>query len=443
MTTLAPRTKILLIENDQQSANRICAALTATADSSFDIEWVRHLAEGLDRLSKKGIAAVLLNLALPDSQGIETFDKLCSAAPDVPILILGGNVSEVLAKLAVGRGAQDYLLPDHLDYTLRRALRNAIERKNVEDALYLERERAVVTLSSIGDAVLSTDISGHITYLNLVAETMTGWRNDEAVGRPLAEVFRIIDGATRKAARDPMEMAVEQNRTVGLTVNCILVRRDGFEAAIEDSAAPIRDRSGNVVGAVIVFHDVTGARARSEQMTHFAQHDALTDLPNRVVLNEHISHSILLAQRHRGHVAILFLDLDRFKDVNDSQGHATGDKLLKSISQRLLSSVRRADTVCRLGGDEFVVLLSEIAHPNDAASCAEKILGSLKSPHLVEGNDFQVDCSIGISIYPRDGMDAETLIKNADAAMYSAKEKGINHFQFFEKNMQMAVAHQA
>jgi diguanylate cyclase (GGDEF)-like protein/PAS domain S-box-containing protein len=437
------RTKILLIENDPTAADSIRAALTPTADGSFDVEWVRQLSEGLDRLSKRGIAAVLLALTLPDSNGVESFDKVFAAAADVPILILGGNVSEALAKEAVSRGAQDYLLPDRLDYSLPRALRNAIERKTVEDTLYLERERALVTLNSIGDAVLSTDTSGRITYLNFVAETLTGWGSDEAVGKPLAEVFKIIDGATGKVARDPMEMAVEQNKTVGLTVNCILIRRDGFEAAIEDSAAPIRDRSGHVVGAVIVFHDVTGARARSLQMTHLAQHDALTDLPNRIVLNEHISHSISLAHRHRGHIAVLFLDLDRFKDINDSRGHATGDKLLKSISQRLVSSVRNSDTVCRLGGDEFVVLLSEIAHPNDAASCAEKILGGLKSPHPVEGNDLHVDCSIGISIYPQDGVDTDTLIRNADAAMYSAKEKGANNFQFFEKTMKVAVAHRA
>src|SRR6266446_7605766 len=221
MTPPVLRVKILLIENDPAAANEIRAALTVAGSSSFDVEWVQLLSDGLERLSKRGIAAVLLELCLPDSEGIETFDKLFTAAPDVPILILGGNVTEALAKEAVQRGAQDYLLPDHLDYSLPRALRNAIERKVVEDALYLEKERALVTLNSIGDAVLSTDISGNITYLNLVAEAMTGWPREEAIGEPLAEVFRIIDGATRKTARDPMEMAVEQNRTVGLTVNCI------------------------------------------------------------------------------------------------------------------------------------------------------------------------------------------------------------------------------
>jgi len=433
-----PPPKILLIESDPVAADEIRAALAAAGGGSFDVEWVRQLAEGLARLSKRGIAAVLLALSLPDSHGIETFDKLFTAAPDVPILILGGNVPEALAKEAVGRGAQDYLLPGHLDsYSLPRALRNAIERKIVEDALYVEKERALVTLNSIGDAVLCTDISGNVTYLNLVAEAMTGWRREEATGQPLAEVFRIIDGATRKTARDPMEMAVEENRTVGLTVNCILIRRDGFESAIEDSAAPIHDRAGRVIGAVIVFHDVSAARAMSLQMTYSAQHDLVTNLPNRLLLNDRISQAIALARRQHRPIAVIFLDLDRFKYINDSLGHATGDKLLQSVSKRLLASVRRSDTVSRQGGDEFVILLSEITYPEDAAASAKKILLSLSAPHSIGNQDLHIDGSIGISVYPDDGEDAETLIQNADTAMYHVKETGRNNFQFFKVDMNL------
>ena len=435
ITAILPA-KILLVENDPSAAEKIRAALEAAGSGSFELEWVRQLSEGIGRLSKRGIAAVLLALSLPDSQGIETFDKLFTAAPDVPILILGLNANEALAKEAAGRGAQDYLLPDHLDsYSLPRALRNGIERKAVEDALYVEKERAVVTLNSIGDAVLCTDISGKISYLNLVAETMTGWCREEAIGKPLAEVFRIIDGATRKTARDPMEMAVEQNRTVGLTVNCVLIRRDGYESAIEDSAAPIHDRGGRVIGAVIVFHDVSAARAMTHQMTHSAQHDVVTNLPNRLLLNDRISQSIALARRQNRPIAVIFLDLDRFKYINDSLGHAVGDQLLQSVSKRLLAGVRGSDTVSRLGGDEFVILLSEIAYPEDAATSARKILLSLNAPHSVGGQDLHIDGSIGISVYPEDGEDAETLIKNADTAMYHAKENGRNNFQFFKAEM--------
>jgi diguanylate cyclase (GGDEF)-like protein/PAS domain S-box-containing protein len=441
MTTPSLPLKILLIEDDPAAAGKIRAALAENDSGPYDVEWVRQLSDGLKRVrerGERGIDAVLLELSLPDSQGMEAFDSLFNAAPYIPILILGGNGNEALAKEAVGRGAQDYLLPGHLDgYSLSRALRNAIERKAVEDALYVEKERAVVTLNSIGDAVLSTDISGKITYLNLVAETMTGWRREEATGKSLAEVFRIIDGTTRKPARDPLEMAVEQNRTVGLTVNCILIRRDGFESAIEDSAAPIHDRSGRVLGAVIVFHDVSAARAMTLQMTHSAQHDLVTNLPNRLMLNDRITQSISLARRQHRPIAVIFLDLDRFKNINDSLGHAIGDQLLQSVSKRLLAGVRGSDTVSRQGGDEFVILLSEITHAEDAATSSRKLLHLLSAPHVIEGQELHIGGSIGISIYPEDGADSETLIKNADTAMYHAKENGRNNFQFFKAEMNL------
>ena len=430
--------QVLLLTDDPTVAERIRAALLPTEGGSFDVEWVRRMSEGLGYLMKNKVTAILAELSLPDSRSIETFERLVSAAPDVPILILGGNREEVLAKEAVAHGAQDYLLPGHLDsYSLPRALRNAIERKSVEDALYLERERALVTLNSIGDAVLCTDISGNITYLNLVAETMTGWQREEAIGKTLAEVFRIIDGVTRKIAQDPMQMAVAQNRTLGLSSNCILVRRDGFESTIEDSAAPIHDRAGRVIGAVIVFHDVSAARAMSQQMTYSAQHDFVTNLPNRVLLNDRISQAIGLGRRRGKPIAVMFLDLDHFKYINDSLGHAAGDKLLQSVSKRLLASLRGSDTVSRQGGDEFVILLSEITYPRDAATSASKILAALNAAHIIDGQTLHIDGSVGISIYPQDGQDAETLIKNADTAMYHAKECGRNNFQFFTTEMNL------
>jgi diguanylate cyclase (GGDEF)-like protein/PAS domain S-box-containing protein len=436
---LSPR--ILIIESNPDVAGEILQALAATGDGSFDVERVGLLSEGLSRLSRGGIAAVLLALSLPDSQGIATFDSVFAAAPEVPLLILGGHDSEVLAKQAVSSGAQDYLLPGHLDcYSLPRALRNAIERKAVEDALYLEKERAIVTLNSIGDAVLSTDISGQVTYLNLVAETLTGWRCDEAIGKPLAEVFRIVDGATRETCRNPMKMAVERNKTVALTANCVLIRRDGVESAIEDSAAPIHDRMGRVIGAVIVFRDVSAARAMSSQMMYSAQHDIVTDLPNRLLLNDRITQAIILARRQRRPLAIMFLDLDRFKYVNDSLGHAIGDQLLQSVSKRLLTCIRASDTASRLGGDEFVILLSGITYPEDAARSAAKVLLSLSAPHAIAGQNVEIEGSLGISVYPEDGEDAETLIKNADTAMYHAKESGRNNFRFFKADMNVKAA---
>jgi diguanylate cyclase (GGDEF)-like protein/PAS domain S-box-containing protein len=431
-----PSYNVLLISNDPAAANSICAALSETENQRLFVEWVHRLSEGQERLCKGGIAAVLLDLDLPDSQGMNTFERLSKEAPNVPIVIVGNRSSLALVKQAVDCGAQDYILPDHFNsYSLSRALCHAIEHKVDEEALYQEKERAVVTLNSIGDAVLCTDISGKVTYLNLVAETMTGWKRDEALGRPLAEVFKIIDGETRQTARDPMEMAVDENKTVGLTLNCVLIRRDGFESAIEDSAAPIHDRSGKITGAVIVFHDVTTARQMASQMAYASQHDLITNLPNRLLLMDRIAQAISLAHRQRKSIAVLFLDLDRFKYINDSLGHAIGDKVLQSVSRRLLASVRGSDTVSRQGGDEFVILLSEIAYPEAAAVSAQKILTLINQPQTIDGYDLHINASIGISIYPEDGIDAETLIKNADMAMYNAKEDGRNNFKFFGPEM--------
>jgi diguanylate cyclase (GGDEF)-like protein/PAS domain S-box-containing protein len=318
------------------------------------------------------------------------------------------------------------------------------EHQAMEDALFAEKERAQVTLNSIGDAVICTDLAGNISYLNAVAEEMTGWSGQDAAGRPMADVFRILDATTREIIPNPMELAVVQNRTMNLPSNCHLIHRDGSETPIEDSVSPIHDRQGRSTGAVIVFRDVSEARAMTEQMTYSAQHDFLTGLPNRMLLNDRVSQAIAVAPRHNRKVAVLFLDLDRFKHINDSLGHSIGDKLLQSVAKRLVDCVRSSDTVSRQGGDEFVVLLSEVEQAQDAEITARRVLETIAASHSVDDHDLHVTVSIGISIYPGDGLDGETLIKNADTAMYHAKENGRQSYQFFEQAMNTrAVARQS
>jgi diguanylate cyclase (GGDEF)-like protein/PAS domain S-box-containing protein len=433
---------VLLIEDDPAAAVTIRQALTHLSEGTFHVEWVRSCSEAVEQLSLRGqqgadgIAAVLTDLFLPDSRGIETFDRLFHAIPQIPILILSASQDEELAKLAVQRGAQEYLLKECLDVeSLPKTLSNMIQRAANVEALFEEKERAQVTLNSIGDAVMSTDVSGRVTYLNAVAESMTGWSREEAAGHPISEVFHIVDASTREAASNPMALAIGQNKTVSLAPNCILIRRDGSEAAVEDSTSPIHDRHGRVTGAVMVFHDVSTTRALSVRMSHMAQHDALTDLPNRAVLKDRLTHSIAMAHRHGQQLAVLFLDLDSFKQVNDSLGHDVGDRLLRCVAQRLLACVRGSDTVSRVGGDEFVVLLSEIADAQDAAICARKMLLALSAPYHIDEHDVQLTASIGVGAYPNDGTDAETLMKHADFAMYHAKGVSGNNYQFFEAAM--------
>jgi len=427
---------VLLIESDVHVATFIRAALADARDGPLAVEWAASLQAGLERLSKGGIKAILLNLFLSDSEGIETFNKLYLIESQIPILILSDLDHEDVAKLAIQRGAQDYLLTGHIDgYSLSRAIRNVMERNMADYALFIEKERAQVTLNSIGDAVISTDIAGNVTYLNVVAERMTGWSQAEAKGQPFTEVFHIVDGVTRETLRNPMDLAIQENKPVGLTMDSILIRRDGVETSIEDSAAPIRDRGGRVTGAVIVFHDVSEARSMVLKMSHLAQHDYLTDLPNRLLLNDRLTQTISLARRHRKQLAVLFLDVDRFKNINDSLGHLIGDKLLQSVAQRLTTCVRGSDTVSRQGGDEFIVLLADVEHAEAAGYSAAKILAAQAEMHCIAEHDLHVTLSIGISVFPGDGEDAETLLKNADAAMYHAKENGRNNYQFFKQDM--------
>ena len=312
---------------------------------------------------------------------------------------------------------------------------NAVEHKTMEEALFVEKERAQVTLNCIGDAVICTDTAGDLTFLNIVAEKLTGWSWQEAAGLPIGKVLRILDAERHDAIADVVKVALAQDRAVRLPSNCILIRRDGAEIPIEDSVAPINDRAGRATGVVIVFRDVSAARAIAKQIAHSAQHDFLTGLPNRLLLSDRIHHAITLARRHTKQAAVLFMDLDGFKHINDSLGHPIGDKLLQSIAKRLTACMREADTVSRQGGDEFVVLLSELARPEDAAIAAKKLLGAVALPHSIAEHQLHVTASIGVSVYPDDGLDADTLLKSADTAMYQAKENGRQGFQFFKPAM--------
>ena len=419
---------ILLVLADAAEAESVRRSLSNSGAGPFNIEWVSRCASAIERLGNRKeaqIAAIVVGLCLPDSQGIETFGTLFRAAPDVPILVLSGLRDENVVRPIVRRGVQGYLMERRLDgYSMPKALASMLERSANAEALFLERERAQVTLASIGDAVISTDVAGNITYLNPVAESMTGWSRLEAFGRPLQEVLRLVDGDSREPALNPHAMATLQNKTVGLGANCVLIRRDGYESAIEDTAAPIHDRSGQVIGAVIVFHDVSVARATSLKMSYLAQHDFLTELPNRLLLNDRLTQAIASAQRHRTLLAVLFVDVDHFKHINDTLGHAIGDQLLKSIAQRLVACLRGSDTVSRYGGDEFVLLLPEVIRSEDAASSAHKILAALSTPHRIEHQELHVTVSVGIGVYPDDGTDAETLLKNADTALLNAKAQG-------------------
>lgn len=427
---------VLIITSEANDAKVLDSTLATAKDGPFVTEAVQQLSDGLARLKHGDIDIILVDLFLPDSTGLETFDALFKAAPQTPIMTLIREADEAFAVEAVQRGAQGFLTKGYLKHALvPQALRNIIQRKQVEESLFIERERAKVTLDSIGDGVISTDVGCNLTYLNKEAERMTGWSLDEACGQPIAKVFHLIDSETRQLARNPIEVVIENKKPMGLHANTMLVRQDGYQTPIEDSIAPILNRQGEVIGAVVTFRDVTQTQTMVHKMAHLAQHDYLTGLPNRLLLNDRLHQAIAYANRHHAELAVLFLDLDNFKHINDSLGHSIGDKLLESIAQRLTAQVRHSDTVSRQGGDEFVILVVEDGQGENAALTAEKVLRALEKPHHIGKHELHITTSIGISLYPADACDADALIRNADTAMYHAKKKGRNNYQFFDSVM--------
>jgi diguanylate cyclase (GGDEF)-like protein/PAS domain S-box-containing protein len=427
---------ILLVEDNPRDARLFREMLREQIAQELEITVAESMADAEKHLAAHSCDMILLDACLPDAQGLSVVRRARAAAPRVPLVVLTGLDDESLAAEALQGGAQDYLVKGQIDPRgLMRALRHAVQRKAIEDALFAEEERALVTLDSIGDAVICTDNSGNITFLNYLAEKMTGWSRREAAGRRMPEVFRILTAANREIIPDPTEVVISHNRAAHLPPDCILIGRDGCEIPIEDSIAPIHDRAGQASGAVVVFRDVSATRAMALQMTHSAHHDFLTGLPNRMLLNDRLSQVITLAPRHGTKLAVLFVDLDGFKDINDSMGHVIGDKLLQSVAKRLVGCVRASDTVSRQGGDEFVVLLSEVEHLGDAAITAARMLHAVAAVHSIDRHDLHITASIGASVYPDDALDAETLIRHADTAMYQAKENGRHGYQFFKPSM--------
>jgi diguanylate cyclase (GGDEF)-like protein/PAS domain S-box-containing protein len=427
---------LLLVEDNPGDARLFREMFKEHGSQSAKLTHMECMSAAEDYLGKHIVDLILLDLGLPDAQGLAAVRRAHAAAPRVALVVLSGMDDESLAAQALQEGAQDYLVKGQIEpHMLLRALRYAVERKIMEEALFAERERAEVTLNSIGDAVISTDVTGHITFLNLTAEQMTGWTLFEVVGKPISEVLEILDATSREAIPNPMVTELGREQAMHLPPNCVLIRRDGLEIPIEDSVAPINDHSGQAIGAVIVFRDVSAARAMALEIIHSAEHDYLTGLPNRLLFNDRVSQAITFAQRHNKKVAVLFLDLDGFKHINDSLGHPIGDKLLQSVAKRLVNCVRSADTVSRQGGDEFVVLLSEVERAEDAAITARRMLQVVADAHPIDHHDLHITTSIGLSVFPEDGLDSVTLIKNADTAMYQAKENGRQSYQFFKPAM--------
>ena len=305
------------------------------------------------------------------------------------------------------------------------------EKARLEHALHEANELAEVTLTSIREAVITVDTEGRVTYLNPAAEALCGWSLDQALGEALDRVAPLA----RVEAQDEDDVS----HSAGQPGDLRLERKDGSYMLVERSLSSIHDRDDRLVGTVMVLRDITESRALSSRMTFLAHHDALTGLPNRLQLNERLGQAITHATNHGNGIAVLFLDLDLFKHVNDALGHHTGDELLQQVARRLQRNVGNLGTVYRTGGDEFVVLLPNVVTRDSVLQVADRLLALCGTPYTVASHELHQAFSIGISLFPDDGYDAGTLMMRADAAMYLAKRNGRNASRFYTRELASSV----
>ena len=321
-------------------------------------------------------------------------------------------------------GRPEWVFGIHVDISERRQRDEHLRRLSTE--LAEQHELLRVTLESIGDAVITTDAGGAVTWLNPVAERMTGWRAPEAKGRPLAQVFHIVHEETRAVTENPVATCLAQGKIVGLANHTLLISRDGAEYGIEDSAAPIRNAAGEVLGVVLVFHDVSEQRRMSGEMTYRATHDALTGLVNRAEFETRLLRLLRKSHDEQSSHALLYIDLDQFKLVNDACGHAIGDQLLQQVSKLLADTVRTRDTLARLGGDEFAIIL-EHCTVTQAHGVAQKICDRMDDFRFVhDERRFRIGASIGLVPVDKRWASIAAIQQAADTSCYAAKDAGRN-----------------
>lgn len=543
----------LLIEDNPGDARLIKEALIDMAAPRLQLAWMDTLAKGLDALSSQTFDLILLDLSLPDSQGMQTVKRVEAAAPAIPIVVLTGLDDEAVAIEAVRSGAQDYLVKSEAEpHLLARVIRYAVERNHIHQALRENEARLLALFEHMGSGVAvyqatpdgqdfvfgafnrAAERIDHIPREQVIGKRLleafpgaaefglldafrrvwqsgqaehlpvsfyhdgriAGWRENYVYRLPSGEVVAIYDDITeRKQAEEQLRLAarVFESSAEGIVITDLKGQilsvneafseitgypleeirgqnprvlksgkhgpefyRDMWSAILKNghwqgevwnrrkngevypewmTIGSVKDEHGQISHFVGTFTDITQRKAAEERINFLAHHDALTGLPNRVLLQDRITQALAICQHQGSKAGLLLIDLDRFKNINESLNHAFGDQLLQEVGQRLEACARRVDTVARSGGDEFVVLMTEVRDIGEIAAMANTILITLSQPFTLDTHEINITSSIGIAVYPGDGDNAQNLIRNADVAMYRAKDLGRNNYQFYTQDM--------
>ncbi|WP_297472313.1 EAL domain-containing protein [Ferrovum sp.] len=370
--------------------------------------------------------AILLDLSLPDSQGVETFHRIHEVAPDVPIVILTALNDKTVASRLASLGAQDYLVKGFVEADLMiRSLHYAIERKKTEVGLKMVSK----VFECMLEGIIMVDSDLLITHVNQAFTNIMGYQADEVIGRP---VQTLMSDRQENTLSTLWNMLTTQGSWQGEVWQR---RKSGEIFPSHMSASEVSRSKRESSRFVIVFSDISDIKLSEERLHYLAHHDPLTGLPNRLFLNDRLEQAILHGKRQKTSVTVMFIDIDHFKQINDSMGHAAGDLLLRTTAERLVMAIRETDTVARLGGDEFSIILTDVNQSTDLEAIAKKILDTVSQPvSLQELGKVQLSVSIGIASHHAE-LSADELLENADTAMYVAKKSGRNQFRFFNSHL--------
>jgi len=424
------------------------------SDPSIDVHVAANGVEALSILKKGVIDVALIDINLPDISGLEILEWVSKSDINTSVILISGDDSIDSAISALRNGAVDFVRKPHNIDDIRNKVRNTLEHRRLQrnNALMtarLERSERLhrFLVENSPDIIYTLDKTGCFTFINKRVETLLGYSREELIGAPYFTIVHEED--LDKAIYAFNERRSDHRATTNLEVR-LKCKRDNKYRVFENqhivtmlSAVGIYEKApdGTIaaaqryLGTYGVARDITERKAAEETISFQALHDQLTHLPNRTLFRDRLDHAITQAKRSGGIVAVIYLDLDRFKLVNDTHGHSEGDELLRNVANRLRQCIRAGDTLARQGGDEFTILLPDLLLPEHAVTIAEKIMEGLKAPFFVVGNEFRATASMGIALYPRDGDTADTLIRNADIAMYKAKESGKNGYRFFSPEM--------
>ena len=424
--------------------------LESAVESLADVVTVSQSVNAFSIVKAQQPDLVILDISMPVLSGFEVCKQLkaCPSIASIPVIFVTSHSYSDNEHSALSLGAIDFIskpidvemcrmrVKNHLTLQSQKAL-----LKKVNQELEAEKKQLAITLKSIADGVISINAAGDITFINPVAQRLTGYSGESAIGRPIDEIMNLRDASSHEPLLNPALYALEVKRPVAMSYNATLVSRHKQIFRVEDSASPIIDDEGNIIGAVMVFQDVSEAVEMAVKMTHLTNHDQLTGLPNRVLLHDRVVQAIARSFTSKQSSALLLIDIDNFKYLNDSLGHQVGDYVISIIAKRLSNTLGQNATLARVGGDEFACLLSDLGSGFSADSIAMACLQAAREPIEIDRKSHQLSLSIGISLYPQDAVNAEEMMRHADSAMYRAKSKGKDTFSFFSKDLQHAMHH--